>query len=131
MDSFLGLVLWLTSTNRWLVVSPTLAQQMSDTIGTLQRTQKKTAAVGQFRNAILRDDELREASATYWQREPRVMEDIEQEREVVDAKRAALSRIDFQRIRNEASTWVEEQFWPILQLQFRDGSSLGSREKID
>ena len=42
------------------------------------------------------------------------MEQVEQEREVIDARRLALSRMDYDRIRSDADSWVEK-VWHALK----------------
>jgi hypothetical protein len=114
LDAIFGWVLWLTATNRWLVKPPSVYQQLTDTLVTLHSMHGKYATLSRMRNAILRDDELREASMAYWAREPRIMEEIHQNREVIDAKRVALSRLDPEKLRQGAENWVDQTWAAIV-----------------
>jgi hypothetical protein len=123
LDAVFGWVLWLTATNRWLAKPPSLYQRLTEALMTLHAMHGKYATLGRMRNAILRDDELREASMAYWAREPRIMEQIHQNREVVDAKRVALSRLDPDKLRRDAETWVDQTWAAIVPPEHRPDAS--------
>lgn len=110
VDALFGWALYLTSTNRWLVQQPSVPERLTDASQILQTTFQQTAALGPLRNAILRDQSLRDASERYWTREPQIMEEIEREREVVDAKNLALSHLDFGQVQARAQMWVDGVF---------------------
>jgi hypothetical protein len=110
VDGLLAWVLWLSSTNRILVIPPTIAQQMESTTQTLQATYAQLTLLGNFRNAIVRDRGLRAAHADYWLQEHETMAEIEREREVVDAKNIALSRMDVDKVQQTAGLYVERVF---------------------
>lgn len=110
VDALFGWALWLTSTNRWLVRQQSVPERLAGVSQILQSTYQQTAILGPLRNAILRDQGLRDASEQYWTREPRVMEEIEREREVVDAKNLALSRLDFGQVQAKAQMWIDAVF---------------------
>jgi len=110
VDSILGWVLWLTSTNRWLVKPPALTEQLAEVSQTLQKTYTQINLLGNLRNAIVRDNQLRTTNAEYWLREQREMEEIEREREVVDAKNIALSRMDYDKVQQRAENYVDQVF---------------------
>jgi hypothetical protein len=126
VDGLLGWVLWLTSTNRWLVEPPSVNEQVDATGVYLTGVHNKLQALGQLQNAVLRDDTLRGVGFQYWTREPRLMEEVEQTREVMDAKRLALSRMDYDRVRLNADNWVE-RIWEEL----RPPRLSEEREKIE
>lgn len=69
--------------------------------------------LGNLRNAIVRDNELRTVQGEYWLSESREMQDIEREREVVDAKNIALSRMDFEKTQRRAEIYVDQMFTAI------------------
>lgn len=110
VDALFGWALYLTSTNRWLVQQPSVAERLAGASQVLQTAYQQTAILGPLRNAILRDENLRDASERYWTREPQVMEEIEREREVVDAKNLALSRINFGQVQAKAQMLVDGVF---------------------
>jgi hypothetical protein len=123
VDGLLGWALWLTSTNRWLVEPPSISEQIEGASMFLTGVHSKLQALGQLQNTVLRDDTLRGMGFQYWTREPRLMESVEQEREVMDAKRLALSRMDFDRVKANADNWVD-RIWEGLRpppLQARGG----------
>jgi hypothetical protein len=123
LDAVFGWVLWLTATNRWLAKPPSLYQQLTETLMTLHSMHSKYATLARMRNFILRDDELREASMAYWAREPGIMEEIHQNREVVDAKRAVLSRLDLDKLRRDAETWVDQTWTAMVPPEQRPDAS--------
>jgi hypothetical protein len=110
VDGLLGWFLWLTSTNRWLVKPPTISEQLTDVTNTLAGSYAQINLLGNVRNAVVRDNELRTAHGEYWLSESREMQDIEREREVVDAKNIALSRMDFEKTQRRAENYVEQIF---------------------
>jgi hypothetical protein len=110
VDGLMGWLLWLTSTNRWLVKPPTISEQLADVTNTLAGSYGQINLLGNVRNAIVRDNELRTTHGEYWLSESREMQDIEREREVVDAKNIALSRMDFEKTQRRAEIYVDQIF---------------------
>jgi hypothetical protein len=110
VDGLLGWLLWLTSTNRWLVKPPTISEQLTEVRNTLAGSYGQINLLGNVRNAIVRDNELRTTHGEYWLNESREMQDIEREREVVDAKNIALSRMDFEKTQRRAEIYVDHIF---------------------
>ncbi|KAF2665424.1 hypothetical protein BT63DRAFT_442825 [Microthyrium microscopicum] len=128
VDGLLGWGLWLTSTNRWLVKPPAVAEQVNTISLMLQVMNNKLKALGHIQNAVLRDDQLRGAGYHYWTREPRLMEEVEQEREVIDARRQAISHMDYDRVTADADLWVE-RVWGALKPTPLAGD--GTRQKTE
>jgi hypothetical protein len=110
VDALLGWALWLTSTNRWMVIPPNITQQMAAATEQLTIAYGRLSVLGNLRNTVLRDRELRNVDAEYWAREHGEMEEIEREREVVDAKNLALSRMDYDKVQHRAGLYVEQVF---------------------
>ena len=110
VDGLLGWALWLTSTKRWLVQQPSVPERLSNASQLFQSTLQQLAIFGPLHSTILRDQTLRGTSERYWTQEPRIMDEIEREREVVDAKNIALSRLDFGKVQTKAQTWVDSVF---------------------
>lgn len=113
VDSLLGWLMWLTSTNRWLVIPPSTSEQLTATTNALMGAYGQLNLLGNLRNAIVRDNELRTVQGEYWLSESREMQDIEREREVVDAKNIALSRMDFEKTQRRAEIYVDQMFTAI------------------
>jgi hypothetical protein len=130
-DGLLGWAIWLTSTNRWLVKPPSISEQLNQATQSLQLLHSQMGILGRMRNAILRDDELRTAGMGYWEREPKIMEEVEQQREVVDAKRLALSRMDYDKVQASASLWVDQIFHALRPPTTSSSSPQTGREKAD
>jgi hypothetical protein len=114
MDAGLGWAMYLTSTNRWMPSGPPMTQQLINATNALAGIRAKLLTMGQIRNTVLRDQELNSMAQAYWQREPRVMEELEARREVVDAKRMALSKMDVEKMKRDATKWVDD-IWPLLR----------------
>jgi len=130
VDLLLGWALWLTSTNRWLVEPPTVSEQLDHSSLLLQAVQNKMFALGHIQNTVFRDDQLRGFGFQYWTREPRLMEEIDQQREVIDARRLALSRMDHDKVQAEANNWVE-RIWSSLRPPIPVQSGGSEREKSE
>jgi len=113
VDALLGWAIWLTSTNRWLVKPPPTSQQIQFATVALNMARNKVTLLSRLRNAVVHDEQLHSTSVNHSFQQPRHMAEIEQEREVVDAKRLALSRMDIDRIRHEAQIWTDK-VWPLL-----------------
>jgi hypothetical protein len=110
VDAALGWALWLTSTNRWMVIPPSITEQMVAATDQITMTYGRLSVLGNLRNTVLRDRELRNVDSEYWTREQGEMEEIEREREVVDAKNLALSRMDYDKVQHRAGLYVEQVF---------------------
>jgi len=114
LDSLLGWGLWLTSTNRWLVQAPALSQQIDFLSTALKGPAVKMALLSRMQAAVVSDEQLLATGMQHWTQEPIQVTELEQEREVVDAKRLALSRLNIDKIRHEAQLWVD-QVWRFFQ----------------
>jgi hypothetical protein len=114
VDGLLGWAIWLTSTNRWLVQPPSMTQQLQRALIAMQVARVKVSLLSRVRNTVLQDDVLLAGSMNAAARQKADMAEIEQEREVVDAKRLALSRMDVGKIRGEAEIWTEK-VWTLLR----------------
>jgi hypothetical protein len=114
VDLLLGWALWLTSTNRWLAIPPSVSEVLKNTEQLFGSAHSKLFAFGHIQNTIFRDDQLRGIGVQYWTREPRLMEEIDQEREVIDARRLALSRMDHASVQLATNNWVE-RIWAALK----------------
>jgi hypothetical protein len=110
IDGLLAWGLWLSSTNRIMVKPPTIPEQIQSTAQALHTTHAQLTLLGQLRNAIVRDRDLRTAHADYWVQEHQTMAEVEREREVVDAKNIALSRMDYDKVQQSAGNYVEQVF---------------------
>lgn len=97
-DAILGWVIWLAATNRFFITPPTVVQRLDTLIRAVESSNGRLWATGNVRNTVVRDRELREKVARYWNEEKGLYE----EREVVDAIQGALTRIDIGKLANIA-----------------------------
>jgi hypothetical protein len=130
VDGLLGWALWLTSTNRWLVRLPGIATQIQNIGVAMQVARLKVTLLSRLRNAVVHDEVLLGAGVKEWVRERGYLAEIEQEREVVDAKRLALSRIDVDKVRREAGDWTE-RVWVFLRPPTRNANGPGGHAKAE
>ncbi|GME35879.1 Chorismate synthase [Neofusicoccum parvum] len=102
VDGLLGLTMWLTSTNRWLVVPPTISERIEENTRIVESLRGKLSMLGAMKNTVARDKGLRERSASYWVDEGRYMGEIFEDREVVDGMQNALERVNVEMIESQA-----------------------------
>ncbi|KAF2662095.1 hypothetical protein K491DRAFT_645904 [Lophiostoma macrostomum CBS 122681] len=95
-DSVFGLVLWLTSTNRWLAKPVLIAERLEMTTRQAEDTMNKMRALSLLSNSINRDPALRGVKEDYWQTEGAYMADMVQEEEVTAQINRVLNNIDLQ-----------------------------------
>ena len=107
LDLVLGLVLYLSSTNRMFVNPPLPAERVEGIARVLQGVKGKINAAGVVKNAAVRDDELRARGAAYWTHEVNLVRECMEEREVVDGVNDALAnRIDIAGITKDAEAYA-------------------------
>jgi hypothetical protein len=106
-----------------------MAEQVNAISVMLQVMNNKLKALGHLQNAVLRDDQLRGAGYHYWTREPRLMEEVEQQREVIDARRLAISHMDYDKVTADADLWIE-RVWGALKPPTPAGAD-GARDKTE
>lgn len=109
-DAFLGWFLWLTSTNRWLVKPASITEQLNEATQTLAESYTQINIVSSLRNAIVRDNELRATQEEYWLANAQETRNIESEREVIDARNIAMSRMDINRLKGGYDNILERLF---------------------
>lgn len=108
LDAIVAACIYLSSTNRMFVVPPTSAERMETAIKTLENGRGKVNAMVIMRNAIVRDEKLRQRNEAYWRREGQVMGEVMDEREVVEGIRNALAeRVQVGKIEDEARRYAE------------------------
>ena len=121
VDAVFGLGIWLTATGRWRIEGDlNVLDRMEQVTAATEGINSKLTAVGTLRNAICRDPSLRDQSLKYWVEEDAVMSEVYEDREVVDAVKSALSRIDVDVVTRQAAQYSES----ILSPWDRNGSSL-------
>jgi hypothetical protein len=114
MDGAIGWILYLSSTNRAFVNPPVTAERIETSIKLLDVARSKLGAAGILRNTINRDEELRSKSLTYWIHEGRVMNELMEEREVVEGVRNALEdRINMPTIVADAEAYANSVVTPL------------------
>ncbi|MCJ1260028.1 hypothetical protein MMC24_007868 [Lignoscripta atroalba] len=102
-------LLWASSTNRIFVVPLSSAERLESVTRVLETARGKLGAVGIVRNVTLRDENFRKRGEAYWTKEGQVMNEVMDEREVVEGVRSALGsgRISVTRIEEEARNYAE------------------------
>jgi hypothetical protein len=91
----LGLVLWATSTNRWLAKPVSIAERMEMATRQAEETHNKMRALGLLANSVNRDSALRGVKEEYWSLESRVMAETVQDEAVAEEINNAISKMDF------------------------------------
>jgi hypothetical protein len=107
-DAVFGWMLWLTSTNRWLVKAPTTTEQLVQVTQQVSATHAQVNLLANLRNAIVRDNELRVGQDAYWRREQEEMAGIMQEDNVRNAVTAVLAREEYDKTRRRAQAYVDQ-----------------------
>ncbi|QDS76567.1 hypothetical protein FKW77_006905 [Venturia effusa] len=110
IDGVLGWFMWLTSTNRWLVEPASITEQLNEATQTLADSFAQINIVSSLRNAIVRDNELRAKQDEYWLANAQETRNIESEREVIDARNIAISRMDINRLKTTYDNILEHWF---------------------
>jgi hypothetical protein len=95
VDIALGLVLWATSTNRWLAKPVSIAERIETTTRQAEETLNKMRALGLLTNSVNRDPALRGVREEYWRTEGQVMAETVQDEEVTEQINKAISTMDF------------------------------------
>lgn len=90
VDCMLAGVLWLSSTGRLFVRSPTVAERLQNILQNVETGTGRLWAAGAVMNSVSRDEKLRGRWLRYWETEGEVQEDPE----VLEAERRALNRTD-------------------------------------
>ncbi|KAF2142528.1 uncharacterized protein K452DRAFT_249304 [Aplosporella prunicola CBS 121167] len=107
VDGLLGFALYLTSTNRWLVVPPSISERLEESTRMVEALKGKLGMLGAMKNTVARDKNLRERSEAYWMDEGRLMGEVLEDREVVDGMQNALGRVNVEMIERQAGGMAE------------------------
>ncbi|KAK7542245.1 uncharacterized protein J3D65DRAFT_613109 [Phyllosticta citribraziliensis] len=102
VDAALGYIVYLSSTNRWLAMPPTVVERLEDNIRMTEGLRGKLSMLGALKNTVARDRGLRQRSEEYWTNEGQVMGQVLEDREVVDGMQAALERVNVETIERQA-----------------------------
>jgi hypothetical protein len=89
------MVLWLTSTNRWLAKPTSIAERLEMSTRQAEETLHKLRALGLLTNSINRDPALRGVREEYWRTEGQVMAETVQEEDVMETINKAITSMDF------------------------------------
>ncbi|KAL6707900.1 hypothetical protein ACN47E_003574 [Coniothyrium glycines] len=95
IDMVLALVLWGTSTNRWLVRPESLAERLEITTRQAEDTLNRLRALGLLANSTNRDPTLRSLKEDYWRMEGQFTAETEQDEEVAEQIKATMTKLDF------------------------------------
>ncbi|KIW05394.1 uncharacterized protein PV09_03909 [Verruconis gallopava] len=107
-DAIFGWVLYLTSTNRWLVKPPSTTQQLSEVAQQLAGMHAQVNLLANLRNATVRDAELRQGQEMYWRREQEEMAGIMQDDNVRSAVTSVLAKDEYDKTRQRARAYVDQ-----------------------
>lgn len=95
VDMSLALILWATSTNRWLAQPVNLAERLETTTRQAEETLNKLRALGLLTNSTNRDSALRSVKDAYWRMEGQVTAETEQDEVVAEQIKATMTKMDF------------------------------------
>jgi hypothetical protein len=113
LDSVLGWLLWLSTTNRAFVTPPTAPERIENVLRALGGAKAKLHAVGIVKNTAIRDEELHARSQAYWTHEVMLMRNVMEEKEVIDGVKDALeNRINIEAITREAEIYAQSVLQP-------------------
>jgi hypothetical protein len=108
LDGALAWVIFLSSTNRAFVQMPSSAERVETVYRSLASVKSKLNAVTIVKNTSARDADLRARSQDYWSQEVRLMDDVMEDKEVLEGVNDALSnRIDIDAITKDAASYAE------------------------
>ncbi|KAF2185412.1 hypothetical protein K469DRAFT_778095 [Zopfia rhizophila CBS 207.26] len=103
VDGLVGLVLWATSTNRWLAAPQSIAERLEMSTRQAEETVHKLRALGLLVNSVNRDPALRGLREDYWQTEAKFMAEAVQEEEVMEQINRVVGNMDFRDLDGRAS----------------------------
>ncbi|KAK3293448.1 uncharacterized protein B0H64DRAFT_364056 [Chaetomium fimeti] len=113
VDALLALLLYLAATHRAFVTPPSPADRVDNVARALGTIKGVVNAAGVVKNTVLRDEELRARSMSYWAHEVRLMREMMEEREVVEGVNdALLNRIDIRGIERDAEVYAKAVLMP-------------------
>lgn len=95
VDLAFALLLWVTSTNRWLAKPISVAERLELATKQSEDTLNKLRALGLLSNSVNRDATLRGVREEYWRTEGQVMAETIQDEAVAEQINAAISKMDF------------------------------------
>lgn len=107
LDAGLGLVMYLSSTNRAFVQLTPPSERIDDVTRGLMTVKSRLSAMGVINNTAMRDEELRNRCQNYWAHEVRLMREVMEEREVLEGVNDALgNRINIESISKDAEMYT-------------------------
>lgn len=107
LDGLLAWVIYLSATNRAFLQLPSPAERVESVNRGLNLARSKLSAVGIVQNTMVRDEDLRLKSDSYWRREGALMQEAMEEREVVESVNDALeNRISIENITKDADQYT-------------------------
>lgn len=135
LDGILGLLLYLSGTNRAFVDPPAHAQRVEGVFRALTGVKGKISAVGVVKNTVLRDEGLRGRSNAYWSHEVRLTRETMEEEEVVKGINDALqNRLDIKALERDAEQYTKGIFEGSLPPEILNGDRERDKEghkKVD
>ena len=114
LNSVIGYLLYLSSTNRAFVQLPSPAERVEAATRFLDTARSKIGALSALRNTITRDVALTTISRSYWVDYGRLMSEAMEDREVIEGVKNALeNRINVTKISSDADTYIEAVLNPL------------------
>ncbi|KAF2847933.1 hypothetical protein T440DRAFT_179138 [Plenodomus tracheiphilus IPT5] len=95
VDLALALVLWATSTNRWLSKPLSIAERLETATKQSEDTLNKLRALGLLTNSVNRDAALRGVREEYWRTEGQIMAEMVQDEAVTEQINRVINKMDF------------------------------------
>jgi hypothetical protein len=125
LDSLIGYMLYLSSTNRAFIKPPLPAESIELSLRMLDSARSKMSAMGILRNTINRDEDLRERSQGYWRHEVRLTREVMEEREVVDSVNKAMesNKINIASIAADAAKYADNVVSPLQNMSGMNGTT--------
>ncbi|KAK4986648.1 biotin holocarboxylase synthetase [Elasticomyces elasticus] len=113
VDALLGLVIYLSATQRAFVTPPSPAARVQASTAQIESALMRMNMLGGLRNAVLRNRKLRGRMEQFWSLDEQIMADVLTDQEVLDAFRGAHGTVDRSRLKAEAEMLVEKTLGPV------------------
>ncbi|KAH7125106.1 hypothetical protein B0J11DRAFT_298238 [Dendryphion nanum] len=107
-DGALGLVLWLTSTNRWLAKPVSLAERLELATRLSEETRNQLRALGILSNSINRAPALRAVKENYWRDDADFMAETVQDEAVMEQIKNSMNSMDIGALRTQVAEMAKD-----------------------
>lgn len=118
LDAVLGLVLYLSSTNRAFAAPIPPAERLETTARRLESLRSKLMAMAVVRNTVNREGDLRGRTQAYWAHEGVFVGEMMEDREVMESVNNALeSRVDMNVITADAEDYAKSVMGNLAEME--------------